>query len=356
MSAVTMNASSLMMPTKGATQCNNRAAMAKAPAMPKVHAARSVLAGQRVSASQPLRMRSTRRGDLAVRAAVVEGLGGLQKVTLKSNEDTAEIYTFGGVCTSWKKNGQDVLYVRPDAKFDKSKPISGGIPHCWPQFGPGEMQVHGFARNMQWECTVASLDECVMTLLPNDESRKMWPHEFKVTQTIRLKGGGLTATLAVTNTDKTPFTFTGSYHTYFACTDISDVKVSGLEGATVMNRLTEKSSTQEGKVAVTGPIDSVYSDVTAPINLDVGGGRSVDIEYSGWPDAVVWSPWTDMASCYQEFVAVENAACKPVTVAPGTTWTGSMSLAVKDIVSFDPQLESFCEENPDALECLVYDD
>ena len=26
-----------------------------------------------------------------------------------------------------------VLYVRPDAVFDKSKPISGGIPHCFPQ-------------------------------------------------------------------------------------------------------------------------------------------------------------------------------------------------------------------------------
>ena len=59
-------------------------------------------------------------------------------MVLKSNEDVAEIYTFGGVCTSWTKNGKDVLYVRPDAKFDKSKPISGGIPHCWPQFGPGK--------------------------------------------------------------------------------------------------------------------------------------------------------------------------------------------------------------------------
>ena len=28
-----------------------------------------------------------------------------------------------------------VLYVRPDAKFDKSKGISGGIPHCFPQAG-----------------------------------------------------------------------------------------------------------------------------------------------------------------------------------------------------------------------------
>jgi hypothetical protein len=41
--------------------------------------------------------------------------------------------------------------VRPDAVFDKSKPISGGIPHCFPQFGPGVMQQHGFARNLDWE-------------------------------------------------------------------------------------------------------------------------------------------------------------------------------------------------------------
>jgi glucose-6-phosphate 1-epimerase len=39
------------------------------------------------------------------------------------------------VC-SWKQaSGDEVLYVRPDAVFDKSKPISGGIPHCFPQVG-----------------------------------------------------------------------------------------------------------------------------------------------------------------------------------------------------------------------------
>jgi D-hexose-6-phosphate mutarotase len=41
---------------------------------------------------------------------------------------------FGAVVTSWKQpSGDEVLYVRPDAKFDKSKPISGGIPFCFPQ-------------------------------------------------------------------------------------------------------------------------------------------------------------------------------------------------------------------------------
>ncbi|RRT75041.1 hypothetical protein B296_00011047 [Ensete ventricosum] len=53
----------------------------------------------------------------------------------------AEIYLFGGCITSWKvSNGKDLLFVRPDAVFNGKKPISGGIPHCFPQFGPGPIQ------------------------------------------------------------------------------------------------------------------------------------------------------------------------------------------------------------------------
>ena len=44
----------------------------------------------------------------------------------------------GACITSWKQaSGDEVLYMRPDAVFDKSKPISGGIPHCFPQVGGG---------------------------------------------------------------------------------------------------------------------------------------------------------------------------------------------------------------------------
>lgn len=70
----------------------------------------------------------------AGKAAQGNGLGDLPTVTLKgANGGEAEVYLFGGVVTSFKPanlNGADVLYVRPDAKFDKSKPISGGLPHC----------------------------------------------------------------------------------------------------------------------------------------------------------------------------------------------------------------------------------
>ena len=44
--------------------------------------------------------------------------------------------SIGACITSWKQaSGDEVLYMRPDAVFDKSKPISGGIPHCFPQVG-----------------------------------------------------------------------------------------------------------------------------------------------------------------------------------------------------------------------------
>ena len=36
-------------------------------------------------------------------------------------------------------NGGDVLFVRPDAVFDGKKPISGGIPHCFPQVKGGRV-------------------------------------------------------------------------------------------------------------------------------------------------------------------------------------------------------------------------
>ena len=55
---------------------------------------------------------------------------------ISSNESVwlAQVYLFGACVTSWKQNsGDEVLFIRPDAKFDGSKPISGGIPHCFPQ-------------------------------------------------------------------------------------------------------------------------------------------------------------------------------------------------------------------------------
>ena len=85
--------------------------------------------------------------------------------SLSQKPPTMQIYLYGGCVTSWKQpSGDEVLYCRPDAKFDGSKPISGGIPFCFPQFGPGKIQQHGFARNLEWTLSSSSAD-----LQPDDK-------------------------------------------------------------------------------------------------------------------------------------------------------------------------------------------
>ena len=67
--------------------------------------------------------RSSRRASI-VRAGgsatQQKGLGDLDTVELKAADGSAAtVYLFGGVVTSFKpKGGDDVLYVRPDAKFE----------------------------------------------------------------------------------------------------------------------------------------------------------------------------------------------------------------------------------------------
>ena len=79
-----------------------------------------------VRARATLRSRARRadRSSIVVRAgsaAQQNGLGDLDTVKLTAADgSTADVYLFGGVVTSFKpKGGDDVLYVRPDAKFDK---------------------------------------------------------------------------------------------------------------------------------------------------------------------------------------------------------------------------------------------
>lgn len=84
-------------------------------------------------------------------AGIFTNEGGLEYVKLVHPDSGAssEIYLYGGCVTSFcDGDGTEFIAVRPDAKMDGSKPISGGLSHCWPQFGPGEIQQHGFARNV----------------------------------------------------------------------------------------------------------------------------------------------------------------------------------------------------------------
>ena len=72
-------------------------------------------------------------GEETSLAGIMTNEEGLEYVKLVNGESSSEVYLYGGVVTSYNKDGVEYIAVRPDAKMDGSKPISGGLSHCWPQ-------------------------------------------------------------------------------------------------------------------------------------------------------------------------------------------------------------------------------
>lgn len=269
---------------------------------------------------------------------VTEGEGNLPKVVLTSPHGSeAEIYLFGGCITSWKvSSGKDLLFVRPDAVFNKKKPISGGLPHCFPQFGPGAIQQHGFARNLDW--SVVDSDNAdgnpVVTLLLKDGpySRSMWDFGFQALYKVILNSKSISTELIITNTDNKPFSFTSALHTYFSAS-VTGASVKGLKGCKTLDKELDPANPVEGKeerdaVNFPGFVDRVYLDAPSELQLDNGLGNVITIKNTNWSDAVLWNPHLQMEACYKDFVCVENAQIGNVQLEPQQSWTAKQHLSV----------------------------
>ena len=114
------------------------------------------------------------------------------------------------------------------AIFEQGKAIRGGIPVVWPQFGPGPLPQHGFARVKTWRVgkTNTSGDVSVDLHLEHDkETLKLWPHKFNLITTIRLSEQSFSQELTVNNQDNQSFEFTALFHTFFSINDIKTTKM-----------------------------------------------------------------------------------------------------------------------------------
>lgn len=268
---------------------------------------------------------------------VTEGLGKLPKVVLTSSHGSeAELYLYGGCVTSWKVGSRDLLFVRPDAVFNGQKPISGGIPHCFPQFGPGPMQQHGFARNSDWSIVdsenVDGTPVITLELKDSSYSRSMWDYSFQALYKITLDKKTLSTELKITNTDKKPFSFTTALHTYFSAS-VSGASVKGLKGCKTLNKDPDPKNPIEGKeerdvVTYPGFVDCVYLGASNELYLDNGLGDIISIKNTNWPDAVLWNPHLTMEACYKDFVCVENAQIGNVDLEPEKSWVATQQLSV----------------------------
>ncbi|KNA23053.1 hypothetical protein SOVF_027960 isoform B [Spinacia oleracea] len=281
-----------------------------------------------------------------------KGVNGLDKVILRGLRGvSAEMYLYGAHVTSWKnEHKQELLFVSNKAIFKPPKPIRGGISICFPQFDTlGYVGAHGYARNRVWSVdpnppplpmTSPTNSYVDLLLKPSEEDLKIWPHSYEFRLRISLgPGGELLLTSRVRNIDSKPFSFTFAYHTYFSVSDVSEVRVEGLETLDYLDNTKNRERFTEQGDAITfeGEVDKVYLSTPSKIAiLDHERKRTYVIRKDGLLDAVVWNPWDKKAKAladfgdneYKHMLCVEAAAIeRPITLKPCEEWTGRQEIS-----------------------------
>ncbi|MGE0081429.1 MAG: D-hexose-6-phosphate mutarotase [Thiohalomonadaceae bacterium] len=250
----------------------------------------------------------------------------------------ARVALQGAQVVAWRpRGGAPVIWLSEQARFAAGKSIRGGVPVCWPWFGPHATDAarpgHGYARTVPWqliatEALAGGETRLTFALVESEATAALWPHRTPV-QAVITVGATLSVDLVTRNEDDAPVTLGEALHTYFQVGDIAEVEVQGLEGRSHVDKVDGGArKTQQGPVSIAGEVDRVYLDTTDDVLIvDNKLRRRIRIAAENARSTIVWNPWVDKAAKmgdlgedgYRHMLCVEsgNALDNVVTLAPG---------------------------------------
>jgi len=286
----------------------------------------------------------------------IEGPGGLTFADIENAGGVARIALQGAHIVSWRPANQQeaVVWVSDDAKYGPGKSIRGGVPVCWPWFGPHASEKafpgHGFARTVMWQVSATEVlatgeHRIRFSLVPEGDAKVQFPAPCKVELTATV-GSQLRVDLQTHNLGHDPIVIGEALHTYLRIGDIGTATVTGLEGVAFVDKVDGGARKQQaGAIAFSGEVDRVYVDTEGDcILIDPDLGRRIRISTASSRSTVVWTPWQDKAEKmgdmgpgrkqqggWREMVCVEsgNALENQISVAAGSQHTLSVTYSAE---------------------------
>jgi len=234
---------------------------------------------------------------------------------------------------------EPVLFMSGESLFANDKAIRGGIPICFPWFGPstnpGEPS-HGWARLENWQISSTSSTNDSVTI-----AMELALPPFALHYQIRF-GRELTTELKVTNLADHEVTHEIALHTYFAVGDIHEVSVQGdLEGLPFLDQLTgQNHAASDEAIRIDQETDRVYRGIAKNIQLvDDAWKRKVQVTSSGSHSTVVWNPWIAKSQRMTDFgdeeylamLCIETANVKDQKVVLGPKCTSTISVMIEHV-------------------------
>jgi len=224
-------------------------------------------------------------------------------IEISNNQAEAKIALQGAHIFHYQaKNKPALLWLSETSFFKEGKAIRGGIPICFPWFGPhktdSSLPQHGFARTALWKVVLeeeidVDTTRIQLQLTSTKESLELWEHKFDIRLDI-VVSSELHLKFIVTNTDTKPFEFTSALHSYFNISNIKNVWVDGLEESSYIDSLNDTRNIQKGKLEIDKEVDRIYFNASQTIQLH-DKTQTIILKQKGSNSLVVWNPWIEKA-------------------------------------------------------------
>jgi glucose-6-phosphate 1-epimerase len=112
---------------------------------------------------------------LADGARLEAGPGGLDRLSLATPDCDAALFLQGASVAHFQPAGErPILWLSGSSRFEAGKAIRGGVPICFPWFGPRagdpNAPAHGYARTLPWTLRSVDPDPEGLTAVLDDAS------------------------------------------------------------------------------------------------------------------------------------------------------------------------------------------
>lgn len=231
----------------------------------------------------------------------------------------------GGIATSWRVGDRELMYLDADRFTDPTLSVRGGIPILFPICGNlpdnaykiGDKQYslkqHGFAREMPWQVTHQSTTtdaSLTVTLESTDATRQVYPFDFSVSFTYRLRGGELVIDQTYTNKSDTPMPFSTGLHPYFLAPAKQQLTFE-IPATSYQEKQTGEIHPFAGKFDFSqAEIDAAFTDVTGTVATATDAGQRLTLTMKTsqqYRTVVFWTVAGKDFYCLEPWTAPRNS-------------------------------------------------
>jgi glucose-6-phosphate 1-epimerase len=257
-------------------------------------------------------------------------LSDLPCIKLQIGPASAVVSLYGGQLLSYQsKPALEHIWLSESANWHNGAAIRGGVPICWPWFGPANSTItpsqqalpnHGLVRNRFWQCrnslSNSEAISVIMAIEVTDIPVALWPNPAQVYKPVTLT---LTVTLTASQLSMQLECDTSLYqqaalHSYFRINNVAQSRVTGLSAQYYDKVSDTRQLSNSNEARFIAETDRIYYNTANQLQL-IDEKKQLNIQQQGHNASVIWNPWQqksialpDMAdNGFTEFVCVETA-------------------------------------------------